>query len=243
MRRNAISPSVAFKSSSAWIEHEKDLGRFVSEDARGKALRSEQSEAIGDLDRIARSVEHISYVVATQQSHTGPSSVLETTQPQELVEEALRMSADAIDRTCVTVIRRYADVPATALDKPRMLQILVNLIGNAAQAIERIPAPSRTLTLATALVFGESADARLRITVRDAGEGIKKENLTRIFAHGFTTREDGHGFGLHSSASAALEIGGRLTAHSDGPGRGAFFTLDVPLAAQAPPPAGTRPPH
>ena len=58
--------------------------------------------------------------------------------------------------------------------------------------------------------------------------GIAPEMLTRIFQYGFTTREEGHGFGLHSSALAAQEMGGSLTAHSEGPGRGATFILKLP---------------
>ena len=71
-------------------------------------------------------------------------------------------------------------------------------------------------------------DGRIRISVMDNGVGISPENLTRIFSHGFTTRKGGHGFGLHSGALAAREMGGSLTAHSDGPGRGATFTLELP---------------
>ena len=67
----------------------------------------------------------------------------------------------------------------------------------------------------------------------DNGEGIAAEDLTRIFAHGFTTKKDGHGFGLHSCVLAAREMGGTLTAHSDGPGRGAAFTLALPLVTSA----------
>jgi len=63
--------------------------------------------------------------------------------------------------------------------------------------------------------------------------GIPPENLTRIFAHGFTTRPGGHGFGLHSGALAAKDLGGSLSAHSDGPGRGAIFTLDLPVKPPA----------
>jgi len=53
----------------------------------------------------------------------------------------------------------------------------------------------------------------------------------RIFNQGFTTRKTGHGYGLHGAANAATELGGSLTAHSDGPGRGATFTLEFPLDA------------
>ena len=65
------------------------------------------------------------------------------------------------------------------------------------------------------------------------GIGIAPENITKIFSHGFTTKKDGHGFGLHSGANAAREIGGNLTAHSDGVGKGAVFILDLPVSAVA----------
>jgi predicted ATPase/signal transduction histidine kinase len=226
-------------------EHEHDLPRFIESDARAKALwpylsqvvqalRSEQQEALGNLDRLSRSVDHIIYVVATQQAHAGPSSVLEMAGPQELVEEALHLSAEAVGRFRIAVVRRYEEVPASALDKQRLVQILVNLIRNAAQAMESVPVHARQLTLGIDRVRpGVAGEAeRMRITVKDSGEGIAPQDLTRLFAHGFTTRASGHGFGLHSSAVAAAEMGGKLTVHSDGPGRGAIFTLELPLQLQ-----------
>ena len=206
------------------------LNHLVSE------LHAERQSALGDLDRLSRSVDHITYVVATQQSHAGPSSVMETVQPQELLEEALRLSEKVIVACSVAVVRRYADVPATTLDRQRLLQILVNLISNAAQAMEGAPAGSHRLTLVTQIdrVVGEAGGGqRLRIIVHDEGDGIAPENLTRIFAHGFTTRKSGHGFGLHSSALAAMEMGAKISVHSDGPGCGAVFTLDIPIQAKA----------
>jgi signal transduction histidine kinase len=229
-------------------EHEHDLPGFIGQDPRGRALlgyfnelvgalQQERINTLGDLDRLARSVEHITYVVAAQQSHSGPSSVMELVQPDELMEEALHLSEQAIARAGVTVVRQYVEVMATTLDKQRLLQILVNLIGNAAQAMERMPGASRRLTLAAQRIQDGNGEW-LHITVQDEGEGIAPANLTRIFAHGFTTRQEGHGFGLHSAALSAMEMGGRLTAHSEGPGRGAVFTLELPiLAPMALPPA------
>jgi signal transduction histidine kinase len=72
----------------------------------------------------------------------------------------------------------------------------------------------------------------LRVTVSDNGEGIDPDNLARVFTHGFTTRRNGHGFGLHSCVLAAQEMGGSLRVHSDGVGEGAIFTLDVPVGIQ-----------
>lgn len=66
---------------------------------------------------------------------------------------------------------------------------------------------------------------------------IPPENLIRIFAHGFTARKEGHGFGLHSSANAANEMKGTLSVHSAVIGHGAKFTLYLPAhAPSAPPP-------
>jgi signal transduction histidine kinase len=74
------------------------------------------------------------------------------------------------------------------------------------------------------------ANPLVRIAVTDNGIGIKPENLTRIFGHGFTTKKDGHGFGLHSGALAAKQLGGSLNVQSDGPGKGATFILELPYS-------------
>jgi signal transduction histidine kinase len=80
------------------------------------------------------------------------------------------------------------------------------------------------------------AEDRLTLCVEDNGVGIAKDNLRRIFTHGFTTRRDGHGFGLHSCANAAAEMGGRLSAESAGLGEGARFVLEIPVLRSAPRP-------
>jgi signal transduction histidine kinase len=111
------------------------------------------------------------------------------------------------------------------LDRHRVLLILVNLISNAKYALDGVMDRDHQLTLK---VDAEQPQ-RLRIRVSDNGEGIAEKNLTRIFSHGFTTRQNGHGFGLHSCVLAAQEMGGTLCAHSDGPGLGATFTLELPI--------------
>jgi signal transduction histidine kinase len=147
-----------------------------------------------------------------------------------LVEDALRINAAGLTRHQVKVVRELADLPPVLTDKHKTLMILVNLVSNAKYAMDGVPVPDRFLTVK----LERTAASQVRIQVRDNGMGIAPEMLTRIFQYGFTTREDGHGFGLHSSALAAQELEGLLTVHSDGPGRGATFTLEFPyLAAQA----------
>jgi signal transduction histidine kinase len=146
------------------------------------------------------------------------------------VEDALRINAAALERDGVTVTRKLGGLPRLRLDRGRVLQILVNLIGNAREALRGSPPGERHIN-----VLAETASShRWRLAVQDDGEGISEASLTRMFAHGFTTRKHGHGFGLHSCARAATDMGGVLTVHSDGPGHGATFTLELPLdAAQA----------
>ena len=122
----------------------------------------------------------------------------------------------------------FEKAPVIIVEKHKVLQILVNLVRNARQACEEANRPEKQLTFRVT-----NGDDRVRITVRDNGVGIVPEHLTRIFAHGFTTKKEGHGFGLHSGALAAKELGGSLHAYSDGLGQGATFTLELPLRRAA----------
>ena len=215
-----------------------DLGRFLTQDEKGRALpgylgklatalATEQSHMCSELRSLTRSVDHIKDIVAVQQSYAGSSSVVEAVQLHELLEDALRINATELAARQVSTVKEYAVIPSLLLDKHLVLQILVNLIRNASQAMGRASAGPHVLTLRMTLEDGAAAP-RVRIGVADDGEGITAQNLSRLFEHGFTTRSEGHGFGLHSCALAAKEMGGTLTAHSDGPGRGATFILELP---------------
>ncbi|SDU35471.1 MULTISPECIES: DAHL domain-containing protein [Pseudomonas] len=217
-------------------EHRRDLGTFLTENEKGKllpdylnqlvdAIATEQQGLTEELAQLSKSVDHIKDIVSTQQSYAGASTLLEPVHISALMEDALRMNSGALSRHHVTVVKNYHDVPEIMVDKHRLLLILVNLISNAKYAMSNLTDRTRQMTL-TVLPLD---DGTLQISVRDEGEGIPAENMTRIFTHGFTTRKEGHGFGLHSCALAALEMKGRLTAHSDGPGKGALFTLLIPL--------------
>jgi len=179
---------------------------------------------------LTKSIDHIKEIVAAQQSYSGASSLAETVQVPQLIEDALRMNASFLAARQVTVVKEFAETPCLQLDKHRVLMILVNLIKNAGGAMDNPADRPPLITLHTELL----PEQTLVIKVIDNGEGIAAENLTRIFAHGFTTRKEGHGFGLHSCILAAMEMGGVLKVHSDGPGQGAIFTLELPLKASTP---------
>jgi signal transduction histidine kinase len=185
-------------------------------------------EAIShELESLRENVEHIKEIVAMQQNYATVGGVKETINLVTLVEDSMRMNEGALSRHRVEVIREYENVPPMNVEKHKILQILVNLVRNAKHACDESGRADKGLTLRVA-----NGDGRVRISVIDNGIGIPPENLTRIFNHGFTTRKGGHGFGLHSGALAAKEMGGSLTVHSDGPGQGAAFTLELPCPTQ-----------
>jgi NO-binding membrane sensor protein with MHYT domain len=219
-------------------QHEGNLSRFFSDDPKGRVLpgylnklvvvlAAERQRVVTELGSLIRSVDHIKDIVVTQQSYAGTTSMIEATQISELVEDALRIKASTLTQCEVTVIREFADVPLLLLDKHLVLQILINLIGNAGQATEGVVRRPHQVKLCVDTVVGPGRNS-LRVRVEDNGEGIPLENLERLFVHGFTTRKKGHGFGLHSCALAAKEMGGSLAVHSDGSGQGAVFTLELP---------------
>jgi PAS domain S-box-containing protein len=216
-----------------------DLGNFITNDPKGKIipgyltslserLSAEQQDLLKELELLTKNVEHIKEIVAMQQNYARVSGIIESLSVRNLVEDALQMNAAALARHGILVIRDFHEVPVVSVDKHKVLQILVNLIRNAKYAIDA--AARRDKRLSVSIKVNERQ--MIEITVADNGIGIAPENLTRIFSHGFTTKRDGHGFGLHSGALAAKEMGGSLSAFSDGPGKGATFVVQLPLNAQ-----------
>ena len=215
-------------------ERRPELAAFLTQDERGKNvlpflgklgqnLLEERQRITELLDDVGRYTEHVGDIVKVQQNYARTPRLQEPVQLTELVEDALRINAAGLQRHQVKVQRHLDELPPVMADKHKALMILVNLVSNAKYAMDAIPVGERLVTVRL-----ERAHEQIRIAIHDNGMGIAPELLTRIFQYGFTTREEGHGFGLHSSALAAQEMGGSLTVHSDGPGKGATFTLELP---------------
>ncbi len=217
-------------------EHENDLGGFFTNDPKGRQvplylaqlsglLAGEQADALEDLAQLQKNIEHIKDIVTMQQSFGKVSGVTEIVTATDLVEDALRMNASNLAQHDIQIVKEFEETRLITVEKQKVLQILVNLVRNAQDACDNSDREEKRLTLRVT-----HGDDRVRIAVCDNGVGIPPENRTRIFAHGFTTKKDGHGFGLHSGALAAREMGGSLTVQSDGSGQGATFTLELPYA-------------
>ena len=215
----------------------ENLGSFIVNDPKGKIipgylttlserLTAEQQDLLKELELLTKNIEHIKEIVAMQQNYARVSGIIESLSIKNLMEDALQMNAAALSRHGIMVSRNYEEVPLIAVDKHKILQIFVNLIRNAKYAIDAAARRDKRIEI----TIGMKDNSRVVVSVKDNGIGIAPDNLTRIFSHGFTTKKDGHGFGLHSGALAAKEMGGSLAAHSEGPGTGAMFTLELPLS-------------
>jgi signal transduction histidine kinase len=220
-------------------EHASNLTEFLADGDRAqqvsKYLKSlaqhlsiEQTALLEELDGLLKNIGHINEIVAMQQSYARAIAVQAMESVPALVDDSLRVQGAALAESQVRVVRRIEPVPDILVDKHKVLQVLVNLISNARRSLEESTAAERVLTVALSL----KSEDRIQISVTDNGVGIPPENLTLIFSHGYSTRDDGHGFGLHSGCLAAREMNGTLTAHSDGLGKGATFTLELPVVTE-----------
>lgn len=222
--------------SEVLTENKDDLPRFLAEDPRGQHIQpflsalvvqlgEEQRTIRTEVDSLSDGIDHICELIKSQQSLAKGTKLVEPTNLSERVDEALRITqrVQGVDPELV-VVRRYDDLPNINLDKHKLLEILVNLVQNARQAMYSVNGPRELV-----LEIRSKSEDQVFIAVQDSGIGIDQDDLTRVFNMGFTTREEGHGFGLHSSVNAASEMGGKLYATSEGKGRGARFVLELPM--------------
>lgn len=218
-------------------EHSSDLIKFISENEKGRLipeyllqlepiLAIEREELQAEVQQLKSFVEHLKAIVAMQQNYSRTSDISEELNPSELIEEAVKISELSLRRHGIDVCRHYKNVPNIKTTRHKALQILVNFIRNSKYAMDETGrADNKTVTL----VLDTNERGNIIISVCDNGIGIAPENRHKIFGFGFSTRPGGHGFGLHSSANAAKEIGASIHVESKGTGKGATFTLELPI--------------
>jgi signal transduction histidine kinase len=216
-------------------ENRGALGVFLTHDDRGKRvpeylaslgtrLKSD-SEALGkDFDAIGGHVQYLRQIIQAQQSFARVGGAHDEVDVGELLETALTLKAQ--DLKGVDVIREIGDAPIVRTDRYKLLQIVVNFISNAYDAVIENSSTAPRIALRVRTVMDS-----LEITVEDSGVGIAPELLERVWEFGFTTKTHGHGFGLHSAAVAAQQLGGTIAAASGGIGQGARFSVTIPVNA------------
>ncbi|KTC68090.1 Two-component sensor histidine kinase [Legionella birminghamensis] len=246
---NSVNTSVAMLSETAqqsYIvqlpkllsileENQNRLDTFLAEDERGKLfipyfkklieqLESEKSRMYEELRQLNNNLTHVNQVIAMQQTSGQASSIIkESIELEELIEDILLLYANRLRKASINVERQYRDIPPIVSIRTKVQQILINLIKNAIDALIAANQREKRLIIKIELTSGIA-----RITVGDNGIGINKEDLSRIFSFGFTTKKEGHGYGLHNCALLARELGGELRGQSKGVQQGSVFTLKIP---------------
>ncbi len=240
-RLRALRVGSLTKATELLCEHAGDPGPFLTTDPKGQQLPAylkalavqfaqERDGLLSEVRTLSECVEHIKAIVSMQQEHARSAGVLEQVPVPQLLDDALRLHAVSFERLGIQVRTEYGEVPPVLVDRHKLLQILLNLLSNARHSLLDSGRPDKQLTLRVVRAEGE----RLLIDVKDNGVGVAPEHRERLFTQGFTTKKGGHGFGLHSSALAALELKGSLTCMSAGRGEGATFTIELPLGDTQP---------
>jgi C4-dicarboxylate-specific signal transduction histidine kinase len=220
-------------------ENMDKLETFILDDPRGKKLlqyylqieepfANATAQIQQNIHRLNEKLNTISEVIATQQSYAGVGGLTEKANLIDVIQDALVIQSGSIERHGLTLIKEFQDVPEILVQKTKLVNILVNLIKNAKDSMGGIDRKNKTLVIAL-----QQEGGAVIVRFKDNGGGIKPENIKKIFSYGFTTKKDGHGFGLHSSANYMKEMGGEMWAESDGEGKGAQFILKFPQKLSA----------
>lgn len=215
-------------------QHSGDLASFVSQDPRGQkllpllkalanALEQDRAKAQSEIQPLLEGLEHVRRLIDAQQEFATGRTVNERIELADEIQKAVHLSSANRGGNVPVEMLLESDLQRVLTDRHKLLQIILNLVQNARQAVDDAQSEDAVRVRAC------QTDGTVVIEVEDDGVGIAPDHLEKIFAHGFTTKSDGHGFGLHSASNAAAELGGTLSATSKGPGLGACFRLELPI--------------
>ncbi|HWD20130.1 MAG TPA: ATP-binding protein [Verrucomicrobiae bacterium] len=237
-RTQRLSIAGVAKAGALLQQNHDRLEAFLRDDPKGRllpqfllklgeTLEKTRQELADEIRSLTRNIEHINVIISMQQNYARLGGVVEQVALESVVDDAIAINQGALQMHEVEIVREIEPIPDITVDRNKVLQILINLINNAKHAVRQNEGERRIV-----ISVEPSAPDRVCVRVTDNGMGIPEANLNLIFSQGFTTRKDGHGFGLHSGAISARELGGSLTATSAGVGCGAVFTLDLPVTAR-----------
>lgn len=218
------------------LEYRENLPDFFTKDPRGMklpdyfarvadVLEKEREELQTELVSLSKNVGHVKAIVRMQQSHAVEKDLCERLYLEELIDEVLAIHAPQLAAEEIEVRREYEDIGAVVTYRHKVLQILINLVINAVDAVGQAEQEHKRITVRLAKL----GERRVQIEIADNGIGIAPNLLTKIFAYGFTTKVAQYGFGLHSAANMAKILKGTLSASSKGTGKGASFLLEIPV--------------
>ena len=184
-----------------------------------------------NLKKLDAGVNHISDIVRIQQNMVkdgiNNSVHVETFDLQEAINDAVALISDSLDKSNIKT-EFNIQVGDVALPRNPFIQMVNNLIKNAKEAIDEHNGTESGLIIVSASVKPQG-NGDFNLEVVDNGSGISSDKLPQIFNFGYTNKEHGSGFGLHSVASFVQSLGGEVSVTSDGIDKGSTFHVSLPL--------------
>lgn len=221
--------------------HHDSLADYLTQDEKGKRIPeymellvhqfNEQVDHIkSEVENVMEYLGHIKDVVEGQKFLAHSQGFTETILLSDIIQLALKISGCENGQKGLMIKTEYHYSPLFVIDKTKLLEILVNLFLNARDAV----LASQVSDNRVISVVSESVDkgTKVKINVIDTGVGIAEENKVKIFSYRFTTKLNGQGIGLHTSANLAKEIGGTLSLENSTLGQGSHFSLILPVQTE-----------
>jgi PAS domain S-box-containing protein len=225
-RIKGINKLASIMSNKEDFFNDKDKVEMIPEYLYSLSSRIDEEREITlkEITLLNNNINHIEEIISSQQQYASTSSAYEWATVSDLIEDAININREIIDQYNFNIIKEYENLTEVNIEKFKVMQILVNLITNAKDAILESKNKNPTIILRVRNLN----DKTIEITVQDNGIGVSEEINKKIFSYGFTTKKAGHGFGLHSCALTAKEMGGKLIMQSNGHKLGAKFILTIP---------------
>ncbi|CAM2009776.1 ATP-binding protein [Acanthopleuribacter pedis] len=223
------------KANRLFLRNLDNIGDYVTKDPAGRYL-PEFYRSVGDflkedleklhteLADIAEKVAFIKEMISTQQDYAKSESVTRKLALNDVVDRALQIELPSMTKRGIRIEKKYQARFFVYGVKSKVLHVFLNLFKNAKEAMTSTDHEDSFLQIG----IQSLPENKVEVTVRDNGAGIDEANLDKMFSYGFTTKPDGHGFGLYTSAEAMNQLGGSIAVSSEGIGHGACFRLIFP---------------
>lgn len=232
--KNNLSKLKGLENLSTLLnEHKSDLPEFIKNDPRGQKVldyitnlaayqREEQLATTKEINSLINNIGLIKDIISTQQELSKTDTIEDIVDINELLDETILITGLNLKKE-IQINKQYDKISPVYIDKVKIVQVLVNLIRNAKEAVLESKKPDKEITLKSLVDKN-----KIYIEVLDNGIGILPKNINKIFNYGFTTKPKGHGFGLHATALSINELGGEIRVKSEGYEKGTMFTIELP---------------
>ena len=229
LKLNQSKMSRLFLVGSILKDNLADIGNFLTVDPKGsklpeyfvqlsEKLEKEHSDFTNEMDTMRGRIFLMEGAIETHLNYAKGTGHLTRVELQHLIDESLAVQSESLRKYKIEVTRSYQTKGIVQAHPEELIHILVNIIKNAIEAMH----DSKSRNLKIALSKKDSGHTCCEFT--DTGIGFT--SVDKLFSHGFSTKKQGHGFGLHYSRRAMEDMDGNLHAFSAGKNKGATFTLE-----------------